>query len=373
MKEKLKKNLPQILIMALFVIVGAVSGLLTMRFMGRAAESGVPKSTSLLASYMLIIVIFLSMAVQIILHEVGHLIFGLIFGYKFRSFRIGSLTLIKKDGKLTYKSVSIAGTGGQCLMAPPEDENADILWYNLGGVILNTVTAVIALILFFIFKDVMFLSESLLMFCMMGLVFALANGLPIKNSLIENDGTNAMSCRKSPAAKKAFLSQMKMAALQHDGVRLKDMPPELFEADENTINASGLEASIAVFKCNRLMDEKQFDEAKKQIDKLIYSENKVVGLHKNLLICDRIYLELITDGKTELIEKLLTKELKSFIKTMKKFPSVIRTEYALQKLFYKDDIKAEIQSRLFEKVALTYPYEAEIASERKLIEYVQTK
>ncbi len=373
MKDNFKKNMPQIILMLLFVAVGAVSALLTMRFMSSAADAGMQKSTCTFLAYLLLVIMVLSMGLQIVIHEAGHLIFGLIFGYKFRSFRIGSLTLIKKDGKLKYKSVSIAGTGGQCLMAPPEDENADILWYNLGGVILNTVTAVIALILFFIFKDVMFLSESLLMFCMMGLVFALTNGLPIKNSLIENDGTNAMSCRKSPAAKKAFLSQMKMAALQHDGARLKDMPPELFETDENTVNASGLEASIAVFKCNRLMDEKQFDEAKKQIDKLIYSENKVVGLHKNLLICDRIYLELITDGKTELIEKLLTKELKSFIKTMKKFPSVIRTEYAMQKLFYKDDIKAEKQSMLFESVALTYPYEAEIASERKLIEYVQTK
>lgn len=49
---------------------------------------------------------------QIIIHEAGHLIFGLLSGYRFCSFRIGSLMWIKKEGKLQLKRYSIAGTAG---------------------------------------------------------------------------------------------------------------------------------------------------------------------------------------------------------------------------------------------------------------------
>lgn len=57
--------------------------------------------------------------VQIVLHEGGHLAAGLATGYGFVSFRIGSVMLLKKDGRLQFCRYQLAGTGGQCLLAPP--------------------------------------------------------------------------------------------------------------------------------------------------------------------------------------------------------------------------------------------------------------
>ena len=58
-------------------------------------------------------------------------------GYKFNSFRIFSVILIKQNEKLKIKNISLAGTGGQCLMSPPEliDGKMPYVLYNLGGVI----------------------------------------------------------------------------------------------------------------------------------------------------------------------------------------------------------------------------------------------
>ncbi len=56
---------------------------------------------------------------QIVLHEGGHLLFGLLSGYRFVSFRIFNWTLIRQEGKFRLKRFGIAGTGGQCLMLPP--------------------------------------------------------------------------------------------------------------------------------------------------------------------------------------------------------------------------------------------------------------
>ena len=83
--------------------------------------------------------------VQVVVHEAGHLVFGLLTGYQFSSFRIGSFMWVKLEGKLKLKRYSLAGTGGQCLMAPPEmvDGKVPYVLYNLGGCLANLIVSVI--------------------------------------------------------------------------------------------------------------------------------------------------------------------------------------------------------------------------------------
>ena len=50
------------------------------------------------------------MYLQLIIHELGHLIFGLLSGYKFSSFRIFNFMLIKEDGKFKIKNLSFPET-----------------------------------------------------------------------------------------------------------------------------------------------------------------------------------------------------------------------------------------------------------------------
>ena len=87
-----------------------------------------------------------SIFLQVLLHEGGHLVCGLATDYRFVSFRIFNLTFIRKDGKLCIKRFSLAGTGGQCLLTPPERPLEDIptTLYNLGGVLANLLTAILA-------------------------------------------------------------------------------------------------------------------------------------------------------------------------------------------------------------------------------------
>lgn len=87
----------------------------------------------------------------IILHETGHLVCGLLSGYKFVSFRIYSLTFIKMDGRLRVRRYSIAGTGGQCLLTPPDLPLKKIPtgWYNFGGVLFNIIALLAVVPLFF--------------------------------------------------------------------------------------------------------------------------------------------------------------------------------------------------------------------------------
>lgn len=77
------------------------------------------------AQYLIVLALMLFIAVlafqmQVIVHEGGHLLFGLLCGYRFLSFRIGSLMLIKTGEGFRIRRFTLKGTGGQCLMIPPE-------------------------------------------------------------------------------------------------------------------------------------------------------------------------------------------------------------------------------------------------------------
>ena len=123
-------------------------------------------------------------------------------------------------------------------------------------------------------------------------------------------------------------------------------------------------ATLAVCYANRLMDAQKFEEAITVIDSLLSMDSAIVGLHRRLLICDRIFCELIGDRNSQVIEKLYDKEQVKFMKQMAKFPTVIRTEYVYELIFKGDVKKAEQIKDKFEKCAKTYPYSTDMESER---------
>lgn len=66
---------------------------------------------------------------------------------------------------------------------------------------MNVITGLISLALVFLFKEV----EIIYIFCMMlfviGILFALTNGIPLKLGSINNDGHNAFSLGKNKQAR----------------------------------------------------------------------------------------------------------------------------------------------------------------------------
>ena len=188
-----------------------------------------------------------------------------------------------------------------------------------------------------------------------------------------NDGYNAISLGKSKDAMQAFWLQMKMNEQLSKGLRLKDMPDEWFEIPSDEAMKNNLVAAIGVSVCNRLMDQHRFQEADAQMAHILSIESGMIGLHRNLVICDRMYHELIHENRSKVVASFYTKEQQKFMKAMRTFPSVIRTEYAYALLVEKDQGKAGKAMEAFEKVSKTYPYPNDINSERELIQIAEEK
>jgi hypothetical protein len=105
----------------IFMTFGAILGFVIMGFAFRADQNGT-MDIDIFMRYFLFGVLFLLVMypLQIIIHEAGHLIFGLFTGYKFLSFRIFLHIFYKKEGRIFRRKFSIKGTAGQCLMYPPQ-------------------------------------------------------------------------------------------------------------------------------------------------------------------------------------------------------------------------------------------------------------
>jgi len=199
------------------------------------------------------------------------------------------------------------------------------------------------------------------------------NGIPMRMGTVDNDGYNAFALSKNKEAVEAFWVQLKVSEQSSKGVRLRDMPAKWFAVPTDEAMKNSMVTTRCVFTCNRLMDEEKFEEADTLIAHLFEIESGIVGLHHDLLMCDRIYVELIGENRRDVIQNMLTKKQKKFMKSMKRFPSVLRTEYALALFFENDTVKAEKIRSEFEKVAKTYPYSQDIESERDLMEIAKRK
>ncbi|MBR5533905.1 MAG: M50 family metallopeptidase, partial [Ruminiclostridium sp.] len=377
MSKKKKRKIPwqAAILFLVFVALGGFCGVMIAEHMDTMSSPDTSPGQTLFYFAGMVLVLFLLLFLQIVVHEGGHLVFGLLSGYKFSSFRVASFMWVKQEGKLRFKRLSLAGTGGQCLMDPPDmvDGKLPVILYNLGGSILNLISAALCLILWRLTLGMAFWPVVFLMSALIGLVYALVNGIPLRLGAVDNDGHNALALGKDPAALRSFWIQMKMAALQAQGVRLRDMPQEWFEAPDEAGMQNSLTAVLAVFRCNRLMDEHKFQTAREEMADLVSGENALMGIYQNLLTCDLIYCECLFENRPQRLERMLTKGQKKFMKNMKKFPSVLRTQYAYALLGQGDRAEAEKIEAQFQKVGRSYPYPVEWEGERELMDLAKAR
>ncbi|MBQ8642411.1 MAG: M50 family metallopeptidase [Clostridia bacterium] len=317
----------------------------------------------------LLIGLYVSMFLQIAAHEWGHYLFGRLTGYRFASFRLGSFMLIRQDGKLRLKRFSLAGTAGQCLMDPPDmdaDGRFPYVLYNLGGSIVNLVLGLAGIGLALVPGIPAAAAGILFVFAITGIGFALLNGIPMQTAMVNNDGHNAMSLGKSPAALRSFWIQMKGNVLTSRGIRTKDMPAEWFGIPSPEELQNPMTAVLGVLTCNRLMDEGKIAETEATIADLLNRETAVVELHRYLLVCDRIFCLLVL-GRAEEAAVLYDKKQKKNMKAVRNLPSVLRTCYSIALLLEKDAGLAEKIRQQFDSCEKTYPYPVECAGERELM------
>ncbi|MGN0982700.1 MAG: hypothetical protein ACI4O0_07410 [Candidatus Limivicinus sp.] len=143
----------------------------------------------------------LAFVLQIVLHELGHLLFGLLSGYRFAAFRFGP------------RLMAAYGLLCRCVMNPPEldaEGYFPITLYSLGGIILNLLSGLLFLWVYFVSGGALLLTLFSLSAGILGLGLGLMFALPVSHS----DGYNALWLVDDDNALRAHWLRMRDAASQ---------------------------------------------------------------------------------------------------------------------------------------------------------------
>jgi len=365
-RKKKRKAGPVIMFIAIMAI-GAVVGYLGGYLIGQTGGVGF--------WFLLILIISLCLAyiLQIVIHEAGHLVCGLLSGYRFVSFRVGSFMIARCSGKMEFRRYSLVGTGGQCLLVPPDMEAGWIPYklYNLGGVLFNFLTAG----LFFIIWHYIARNTPMAALCLFNALFGVAgglmNGLPLRLGGVDNDGRNMVSLGKHPESLRAFWLQLKVNAVQMEGTRLKDMPAEWFALSDDWPRDNSVCTAVAVMACSRAVDRMEFERAARMAAALMDEKNDLIPLYSNILTIELIFAELVGENRKEELDQMWTKGFDKFLKAMKNYPAVIRLQYGYELLANGDGKAALKKQQEFEKVARSYPFAGDLKSEREIMDYAE--
>ena len=94
----------------------------------------------------------ISLIVHLLMHELGHVVFGALSGYTLASSQVLMLKLTKRKGERIRFRIVRPVIGGVTYMVPKSNENRRFIAYTLGGAAVNALLAAPAAVLAFRLK-----------------------------------------------------------------------------------------------------------------------------------------------------------------------------------------------------------------------------
>lgn len=368
-KIRIEQFLYGILMLIGFGCVGGSAGY----FLGTVQKNMEIKMSGITFSVVIIlalVVIYLSYCINICLHEIGHMIFGLLTGYKFNSLRFGKLMLVKKEGKLLFCHYNMPGTGGQCIMSAPEGdaEKMPVVLYNLGGLIVNIVLLLIGIGMYLGMKDLhLTVGIICLVFAMTALVILLTNGIPFTQ--MGTDGANTIILYKDKNARVAFQKQLEIANYSANNYSIREMPKELFSFDKSMPMNNPFITAQAVNYYNYLSVNKLYVEAKEMAQFILENAKSINQLHEKILYGELIFQAAVIDRDSEAAKELYEAHKKE-LKSASGFISIQRILYAYYTLVEWDEKKATKFAKRFENSVKNYPFPKDATIEKEQFDMV---
>ena len=345
---------------------------------------------------------------HIIAHEGGHCIGGLLSGYGFASFRVFNIMIVKRDGKYQRKKFHLVGTGGQCLMAPPQPYRPDYPYklYNLAGGLSNLLISAVCILLSVpVVKGILELQSPnqtqsatvgfssiwplfiLFPLIVAGIFCGVTNLVPMIIGGVANDGWNLAHLGKDGEARRILWLLLDVMAIINRGGQFRDMPEEWFSPADQTAPAAPsastapaapdysntFQVALGVYRFNYLEDTGRLPEAAELARQILAAGDRVTMLYRFELMCESIFLELIGERRLDRVERLYTPELERYIRMTDSYPHRQRLHYAMAMLYEYDEAAATKALERFKKACQTYPNDGEISSEWELIGLVDCK
>ncbi len=297
--------------------------------------------------------LFVCTFIHLVMHELGHLIAGMLTGYRFLSFRVLKFTLVKTDEGLRWKRYHIPGTGGQCLLELPEgmkEEEIPWFWYNAGGVLMNLLLVAMAFFFLRMSQHGLFGFSFLLMMIIIGLYILLTNGIPMVIGGISNDGHNLLTLWRQPGMRKFFAHTLQIAGLLSRGKRVGEVPREWIEDIPVSVKSTYLEIGNRVNYMSLLEDLGRYVEARMVGEELIGLGKALPQIFRMEVGGELVMMELMTAKRSAVVDRLWTTALQRYTLLNSKFsPIKLAVLYTYELLYRRDREKANTYREQLEK------------------------
>lgn len=316
---------------------------------------------------LLLVVFAISFIIQIFIHELGHLLFGLISSYEFSSFRILSYLIIKKDGKLKLERYTIPGTAGQCLMKPKTKDASlsSALIFNLGGGILNIIVSLTLLIIHYKFIEGSSFSMYSRALIAAGVFAAITNLIPMKMGQITNDGYNVLQLIKDPTSLQVFNETLIVQDFITRGSTYDEVPQELLYFNEDyDYNNSLLAGSLAFYHAS-LVNKESYEKAYNLSEKIIADYPKMIEHYQNYFKLNLLSFDILSRDD----QKDIKSRYNDFEKIIKQSPNsidILRMQYSYHSLITKNLKLAKDFKHEYNKFIKLAPFEADVKIETQL-------
>lgn len=248
-KRQGKKILASILFVAIFGALGFFGTYFAAEYFG---------GISFLDILYTVFIVLVSFPLHIVLHELGHLLGGLLSGYDFIMFRLFRTVWIKTKDGLSKRKEYIQGVMGQALMAPPEMEEKKqppSFLYHASGLLANLLTAVL-----FIFLGRGLSNGAISYFfyvsAIVALLLLLLNAIPLQGT----DGYNILEQFKRLETKDNITTALYMYRDMVQGASFADVQ-KYVDLDANTSLKGATAATMYTVKASYFLERKDFEAA----------------------------------------------------------------------------------------------------------------
>ena len=286
--------------------------------------------------------------VQVILHEIGHLVFGLASGYRFLYFQVFGFAIVNEDHKIRIKKYTLPGAMGQCIMLPPDKNENEIhvIAYNAGGVIFNVLLTLICTLFLFLNHPSPLVSVFLSMTAFAGLYMIIMNGMPMCINGLPNDGHNILRLRKNLKSKKAMIVTLRLSALAKKGTRPRDFPDACFTEYKEIDFKEPLQVNVYSAYAAHLLDKGDYRKCESIYREIIEKEKRV-----EIFIIDakcELACLLLKEGRIEEARQLIDEKGLKIVKALSKSMSSKQRFFFFMSLYGDGDkITAE---RIYQEV-----------------------
>lgn len=354
---------------------GAIIGVICVWVVGEEKMDGIGFFPFLLVFFGIFMICIAWGFVHVVLHEAGHLVGGLLSGYKYGFFRVGRFTLAKYEDGFKLKVFSIPGTGGQCGMIPPAYNNGNFPYklYLLSGFTVNFITAAILFVVFLLLGADSIAGRICALGGAVAFYLGALNSIPLKAE-IPNDGCQLFQLGKDERERRAMWESLDYMAKILQGIRSSEIQRDRGEknVDELLAQCEGAKGmgEFSLY-CDYIFDCGRYHEAEDMVTRLL-DQGISITLYRQVYESEALFLELFLHGREERIKELATKEVLGFLKaTSGTILSSTRTLYAYEMLYHKDEKSIAKLKKQIAKGMKNYPLLGELKQTEELVEQIE--